>query len=168
MSTTDPFIPFAHIYIAIDIKDFYTCKVGLTTSQDPRNRIRAGRTSNPYYVPFVSYNLGQLGIGKKELKNFEKYLHRKIADRVPFVDGDFESEWLEETPTDTNTQIIYYIANGFRKDGEEAYFYNDDGDMRMDRIDQIRTDYPYSAQDLINKFGDKVHPKYLKHFSYNY
>ncbi|OIN45957.1 hypothetical protein [Pseudomonas costantinii] len=165
MHPNDPFIPFAHIYIAIDLKDFNTCKVGLTTSQNPLNRIRAGRTSNPYYVPFVSYNLGQLGIGKAELKDFERYLHRKISDRVPFADGDFESEWLTTSPIYTNAQVIHHIVNGFRKDGEDAYFFNDDGDIRLDRLGEIRTYYSYSAQDLTKKFGDKVHPQYLEHFS---
>jgi hypothetical protein len=122
-----PHVPHAWLYIAIDARDLSICKVGITTMETADLRVSGRSTENPFYCLFNSYNLGAIGISRKELLDFERYMHRKFADRISFVGTDIKSEWLNVSPFEAEGQIEHYIANAFSRD--DLKLMDEDGEI---------------------------------------
>lgn len=129
-------IPNAWIYIAIDIRDLSICKVGLTTTENPKNRISQGNTSNPFYILFNCYNLSEIGISKEELTDFERYLHKKLGPRIRIVASGEKSEWIETSPFCAEDQIEHFISNAFSLKGQS--FQDEDGSVKTDTMNSIK------------------------------
>ncbi|CAA6799684.1 MAG: Unknown protein [uncultured Sulfurovum sp.] len=90
------------------------CKIGLTTKENPLDRINESITSNPYYELFNCYNMAKIKISKKELYNFEKYLHKKVGQNIYHLSGN-KSEWIRMSPFEAVKEIEYYINRSFGK-----------------------------------------------------
>lgn len=141
-----PYIPNAWLYIAIDVRDLSICKVGITTMKSPFDRVSGRSTENPFYCLYNSYNLGKIGISKKELMDFEKYMHRKFASRVKFIGTSTPSEWLTVGPIEAEGQIEHYIANAFSSD--ELSLMDEDGEIARETFEQFverNRPHPYNV-----------------------
>ena len=103
----------AVIYIGADLRDFGICKIGMTTQRDFTNRLRQGVTSNPFYFFFKIYKLVDARISRKELRDFEKYLHRKMWDRIEIFTTSRNSEWFRIDPVEAACEVEDYIINCF-------------------------------------------------------
>jgi hypothetical protein len=132
-----PLIPFAWIYIAIDVRHLDICKVGITQQPEARFRVAGNDTANPFYTLFNSYDMAGIGISKKELLDFEDYLHRKIAPRIPMIGTGTSSEWIMMSPFEATKEIEYHIGRGFSVPG----FMNEDGDIQYENIHRYRCEY---------------------------
>lgn len=118
----------AWIYIAIDMRDMRFSKVGLTKEKDPKERIRQGRTYNPFLTLFTAYNLalGENQTSQQELREIESYI--KTRQRYGFgnpkkhIHSLFNSEWFEMPPWDAETQVDWMIANRGVTAGNHSMF----------------------------------------------
>jgi len=122
MNAANQHLQHAFLYIAIDMRHMDMCKIGLTTQQDPSDRIRAGITSNPYYAAYNIYDLRSRGITITELRALENYVRRKSPGQVihHFM-SDCESEWIEEAPWTVAPDAEYFMARALSINLGEDY-----------------------------------------------
>lgn len=160
----------AWIYIAIDIRNLNICKIGLTTKENPYDRIKQGATSNPYYILFNCYDLSKLNISLQELCDFEKYLHRKLGFRIKNVATGNNSEWLEITPFYAEKELEYRIGNSFRFGNDS--FLDEDGEVDSNVMNEIKFTFrpdplDFSCRSFLNYDDCKEYIDYLMDY-HNY
>lgn len=141
----------AWLYIAIDIRNFRQCKIGITTRQNPHERILEGRTSNPFYLLFTAYNLAYLNVEKEELGRFERYVRGKIGYPVYRVASGNLSEWRDEDPRNAELVIDHHIINSFTHDGK--ILFDEDGMPCAEEFCKIKFPYrpdPFGLSEISN------------------
>jgi len=149
-----PLIKSAWIYIAIDVRHMNICKVGITQQVEARYRVKGANTANPFYTLFNSYDMAGIGISKRELLDFEDYLHRKMALRIPMIGTDGYSEWLIMSPFNAAEEIEYRIGRGFSEPG----FMNEDGDILYENIRKYRHEHrpnPHLIAEKVNGMANE-------------
>ena len=133
-------LEYAWIYIAIDVTNLNRCKIGITTRENPMNRIRDGRTSNPFYILFNCYELSKLKISNKELRNFERYIHRKLGfSRIHRIGTGNPSEWFRLSPFDAEEEIDYYVCNNFDFNGRHSF--DEDGNIDREVLREVKYEH---------------------------
>jgi hypothetical protein len=156
-----PHLAHGWLYIAIDARDLSICKVGLTTMEDPLMRVGGRSTENPFYCLFNSYNLGKIGISRKELQDFESYMHRKFANRINFIGTGTPSEWLNVGPFEAESQIEHYIANAFSRNGVNLL--DEDGEVIQSvMLEYVEKNRPHPGAVEMNCYRNSLRP-YLQY-----
>ncbi|ELR8729983.1 GIY-YIG nuclease family protein [Vibrio harveyi] len=120
-----PILTCAWLYIAIDVRDLSICKIGITTRENPIDRLRECRTSNPFYSFFNCYDMARLNISMRELLDLERYLLRKLGVRLNHIGTGNASEWVRISPCFAEKEIDYIICNNF--DFHENSMIDEDG-----------------------------------------
>ncbi|WP_202934878.1 hypothetical protein [Vibrio navarrensis] len=161
----EPTIDSAWLYIAIDIRDMRMVKVGLTTRENPHDRILNGRTYNPFVTLFAAYDLTKntFGISKKELADMESRIHGRGAFGEPLrhLNSGRRSEWFFIDPDEAEFQIDVNLAKrGFSVDGYMLFThqsgyekYNDIAIWRMKRIKSVFKPKPLDFKELADSRG---------------
>jgi len=148
--TKFPTLKSGWLYIAIDIRHMNMSKIGLTTRENPSQRISQGRTYNPFLRLFAAYDLSQctFGISKEELSDIEKYIHSRsvFGEPLKHIDSNRDSEWFFLDPDSAEYQVDSLLRKrGFSVDGKTLYTYYEGletcGDIVIDRMKKIKTIY---------------------------
>ena len=139
MLENEPILQYAWLYIAIDIRNLEMCKVGITTRETPIQRINEGRTTNPFYLLFNSYDLSKFKLTRKKLMNFERFVQQRLGASVSRIVSGSNSEWIRTTPFNAEQEIDYRIANDFSSDDE--LLFDEDGEILEEKFKEIK--YPY-------------------------
>ncbi|MBD8566194.1 GIY-YIG nuclease family protein [Oxalobacteraceae sp. CFBP 8763] len=145
-----PSCEHAWLYIAIDIRDMSISKIGLTTKDSPINRIKEGRTYNPFLTLFTTYELSRctFGVSLKELRDIERYIHRRSVFHPPirhlYTGG--ESEWFYVPPDEAESMVDGLLAKrGFSVDGRYLYTMfegpHNQGEMDIEQMKKIKKIY---------------------------
>lgn len=121
-----PVLDHAWLYIAIDTRNLQICKIGLTSREHPKLRIRAGKTYNPFLELFAIYELSGTtwGCSKQELQDIEGYIHRRgvFGEALKYPGTLRESEWFPIHPEEAEWQIDWILAKrGFSVQGWTLY-----------------------------------------------
>ncbi|HCH6293777.1 GIY-YIG nuclease family protein [Vibrio sp. J2-3(2022)] len=133
----EPVLTSAWVYIAIDVTNLNRCKVGITTRENPMLRIRDGYTSNPFYILFNCYELSKLKICHKELRMFERYLHRKLSgSRISIIGTGNQSEWLRISPFQAEAEVDYYVCNNFDFNGQRSF--DENGNIKKEILGMVK------------------------------
>ncbi|NMM29232.1 MAG: hypothetical protein HHJ12_18635 [Glaciimonas sp.] len=159
MYKNEPILASAWIYIAIDISNLSKCKIGLTTMNNPGDRVKRGVTANPFYRLFNSYDLSKIGVSKKELTDFERYLHRKVGCRIPMNGSGEMSEWIYETPFNTEKEIEFHIANCFHCDGKSLL--DEYGKVDYQIINQLSVKNRPSPEHIVDLYQYETCKEYV-------
>jgi hypothetical protein len=157
-----PLIQSAWIYIAIDARHLDICKVGITLQAEARHRVTGSNTANPFYTLFNSYDMAGIGISKKELFDFEDYLHRKIAPRIPMIGTGGYSEWIMMSPFKAAEEIEYRIGRGF----SVPEFMNEDGEIQYENVRKYLHEHrpnPFFIAEQVNGMANE-YVEYLLHW----
>ena len=143
-----PTLPYAWLYIVVDIRDMSMSKIGLTTNKDPLNRISQGKTYNPFLMLFTTYELSKCtyGVSQKELNDIEGYLHGRatFGGALKHLQTGRDSEWFYIDADEAETQVDLHLAKrGFAVDGKTLYTtyegYHEYGDIVPERMKKIKT-----------------------------
>ncbi|EPN3958437.1 hypothetical protein ACPUEJ_20070 [Vibrio tubiashii] len=155
-----PKIENAWLYIAIDIRDMTTAKIGLTTNANPLKRLSQGKTYNPFLMMFTTYELSRctFGISKEELSDIESYLHGKgtFGGAIRHLSSGRKSEWFHIHPDRAENQVDMLITKrGFSVDGEYLFAtgvgYKKYGEIMPERMRKIKTIFRPIPKEFINK-----------------
>ena len=161
----EPTINAAWLYIAVDIRDMRMVKVGLTTRDNPQDRILQGRTYNPFITLFAAYDLSKntFGISKKELSDMEDRMHTRaiFGEPLKHINSGRSSEWFFIDPDEAEFQMDTNLAKrGFSVDGYSLFThqagyekYNDIAIWRMKQIKSIFKPKPEEFQMLAEHRG---------------
>ena len=172
-----PSLDYGWLYIAIDIRDMSMSKIGLTTRDDPYQRISQGRTYNPFLRLFAVYELSRctFGVSKEELSDIEKYIHNRsiFGEPLKHLDSNRDTEWFFLDPDSAEFQVdLLLMKRGFSVDGKSLYTYYEDVetycDVVIDRMRKIKTIFRPSPSEFESKAQQCGMPFELYQQYYNY
>lgn len=177
-------LPYAWLYIAIDIRDLTTCKIGLTSKAHPRMRLAEGKTYNPFLELYTIYELSATtwGCSREELQDIESYIHNRhiFGAALRFPESGRDTEWFRTTPDEAEWQIDYILAKrGFSVDqftlydtAERVYLTPDQkfriNDIHFEAMKKIKTIFrpdPYTYSERACAAGMNYHEykSYIEH-----
>ncbi|EGQ8195907.1 GIY-YIG nuclease family protein [Vibrio parahaemolyticus] len=165
-----PTLPYAWIYIAIDIRDMRMSKIGLTRQRDPQKRLAQGKTYNPFLTLFAVYNLAETtyGISNKELRDIENYIQSRavFGDALKHFHTGRHSEWFFLDPDEAEAQVDWMIAKrGFAVDGKYLYTHDEKDEkfngISVERLKKIKTIFRPFPDDFSQVAAEAGMPTYL-------